>query len=225
MMAPGGTFEVSQTRLANIWPGGIQKAREKGDRVLSPEDLASGLTFSSAREREACDMAFDWLKCITGRWPHRNILGRYVQKDIYQELVTELRNAFRIRNPYLVSKACDDILNFFWGLSKLFGRMQGIGKGVIQQVLSMGLDTAPLVAFNPAMMCQLTEFMWEIAGYNVDTIEEMIKAVPPRFQKRLYTHCKREIHSGNRSFTKKIVAVISGYPETVVVQLVLSNAI
>lgn len=219
-----GPFAISQTQLGRIWPGGIQRARELGNQVLRASDIL-GRPYKSPGERESCYLALDWLKSRAVPWPRLTSAG-FVQNSIFDVRAENLRSAFRTGDPQSIQKELVDFLELFESLEKLFARGHGIGRDVVHEVIDMGLEAAPLVAFYPDGMYALTQCMWRMSGYDSSIIQRMINAISPIDQQELQDHAKNLIIQGaNVNFSVKIIACMTTFPESAIETLVLAGVI
>jgi hypothetical protein len=202
-----GSFPISQEQMEAICPGGMDLARKLGNRVLDARDLV-GKRYISDRERDSCDLAFDWLRSRVVSWPTKTSAG-LLQTSIFDTRVENLRNSYRNRDSRSFQEDLDDLMDFFESLTLLFGPGQQIGRAVYDEVIEMGLQAAPLVAIDTAAMYQLTFHMWTMMNYNTKIIVRMVNAISLYEQMELEDLAKDKIKAGeNVSFAVKIVTAM-----------------
>jgi hypothetical protein len=223
IVSRSGPFQISQRRLQNLWPGGMNQARAIGNRVLYAEDVLAR-PFESASERESCNVALDWLKSRAVAWPQASGNG-YSQTSIYDDRADNLRSAFRSGDPYTLFAALKDCLEFFESLNMLYGPRKALGRDILNEVLDMGLEAAPLVAYVPEILFELTQYMWKMTNCNDRIIESMILAIPPQDQNGLFQFGKNEILNGNNGFPVKVLASMLGIDESLIEVFVLTGKI
>ena len=224
IIGQSGPFEVSQTKLNRIWPGGIKRAQELGNSVLYPKDVI-GRSFQSPSERSACELAFDWLKSRIVSWPKLTKSGGYAQTSIFDQRIQNLRDSFRYGTPSDVFADIGGFLDLFHSLTKLFGDY-GVGQDVRREVVDMGLQAAPLVAAMDEAMYELTECMCKIFRDDNNIVPRMIDAISPFDQQQLEAYAKGQIIKGtDPKLPSKIIAHIKNLPGNMIVPLVRNNMI
>jgi hypothetical protein len=107
----------------------------------------------------------------------------------------------------------------------LYGPRKALGRDILNEVLDMGLEAAPLVAYVPEIMFELTQYMWKMTNCNDRIIESMILAIPPQDQNGLFQFGKNEILNGNNGFPVKVLASMLGIDESLIEVFVLTGKI
>ncbi|PSS16579.1 hypothetical protein M430DRAFT_35319, partial [Amorphotheca resinae ATCC 22711] len=212
ILSQTGPFQISQRRLSNLWPAGMNRARMLGNRVLGAGDVL-GRPYESPDEYETSNQAIEWLKYRALNWPrhtrgcpnHRG--GNYDQ--MFTLRVERLRDAWRTGDEGLLFDELRQTLEFFEALSKLFGRDGGVSPGLYDEVQEMGLHAAPLAAYVPEAMFYLILYMWRMTGYDQDIIRSMIYAIPPVDQAGLYEFAKAMFLEEGHEVALQIVSILS----------------
>lgn len=218
-----GPFQVSQSQLERIWPGGIRRAQQLGNRVLYARDI-TGRSDPSRSEREACYLALDWVKSRAISSPQLTGSG-YAQTSIFDDRAENLRRAFSSADQYLIHIARQALEEFFESLDKLFGGY-GVGRDVSHEVMDMGLDATTLVSSYPDSVYSIMKLVWRMMGYESSVISRMLRAVPHGRWQGLQNHASDEIsNNGSSKFPVKLLSIMTGYHERSIENLVLANVI
>lgn len=201
--AESGMFKVSQSQLQGTWPGGIERARSLGNHVLYPKDIIGRHPLNE--DKKAANTAFEWLKS--------HLAPSSQQINPFDKCMERLRRVEAYGYSLGLSKWLDDFFLFLYAIELLFVD-HGVGKDMKDDVVSMGLQAAPVLAPCPRAAFKLIRAMWKILKED-KIVSQIVNTISRTYKSELNCYCWQQMRGKYATIATKILMVINpGLSET-----------